>query len=201
MAGLGRKTFASGEVLTAANTQGYLMDQSVMVFADAAARTSAIAAPAEGMHSYLSDTDSTEVYDGSAWGALRVKVLQVVRATDSTTRSTTSTSQVDASISVTITPTSATNAILLIWNYGPTPTNYQIHTITDSSNTALSGAEYVSSGTAAAGFNVRQTAIGYVIAGSTSAITFKGRFAATSGTAYIVNTPGTGQLYAIEVTV
>jgi len=70
MAGLGRKTFTSGEVLTAANTQGYLMDQSVMVFADEAARTSAIAAPTEGMHSYLSDTDSTEYYSGSAWAAV-----------------------------------------------------------------------------------------------------------------------------------
>jgi len=69
MAGLGRKTFASGEVLTAANTQGYLMDQSVMVFADEAARTSAIAAPTEGMFSYLSDTDDLEYYSGSAWVA------------------------------------------------------------------------------------------------------------------------------------
>jgi len=32
MAGLGRKVFAAGEVLTAANVQGYLQDQAVMVF-------------------------------------------------------------------------------------------------------------------------------------------------------------------------
>jgi hypothetical protein len=32
MAGLGRKVFAAGEVLTAANVGGYLMDQTVMVF-------------------------------------------------------------------------------------------------------------------------------------------------------------------------
>ena len=67
MAGLGRKVFAANEVLTAADVNGYLMDQSVMVFADAAARTSAIAAPSEGMPSYLIDTSSFEIYDGSAW--------------------------------------------------------------------------------------------------------------------------------------
>jgi len=68
MSGLGRKVFTAGEVLAAADVNGYLMDQTVMVFADAAARTSAIAAPSEGMASYLIDTSSFEIYDGSAWG-------------------------------------------------------------------------------------------------------------------------------------
>ena len=67
MSGLGRKVFTAGEVLAAADVNGYLMDQSVMVFADAAARTAAIAAPSEGMASYLIDTSSFEIYDGSAW--------------------------------------------------------------------------------------------------------------------------------------
>ena len=70
MAGLGRKVFTAGEVLTAANVNGYLMDQSVMVFADAAARTTAIAAPDEGMVSYLSDTNAIEYYDGAAWAGI-----------------------------------------------------------------------------------------------------------------------------------
>ena len=38
-----------------------------MVFADAAARTSAIASPQEGMISYLKDTNATQYYSGSAW--------------------------------------------------------------------------------------------------------------------------------------
>jgi len=67
MSGLGRKVFTAGEVLAAADVNGYLMDQTVMVFADAAARTAAIAAPSEGMASYLIDTSSFEIYDGSAW--------------------------------------------------------------------------------------------------------------------------------------
>jgi len=67
-AGLGFKTFTSGEVLTAADTNGYLM-QGVMVFASASARTAAITAPTEGQYSYLKDTNSTEYYDGAAWVA------------------------------------------------------------------------------------------------------------------------------------
>jgi hypothetical protein len=38
-----------------------------MVFADAAARTSAIASPQEGMFSFLKDTNATQFYDGAAW--------------------------------------------------------------------------------------------------------------------------------------
>jgi hypothetical protein len=44
------------------------MQQTVMVFASSAARTTALSGVlAEGMVSYLQDTNSLEVYDGSAW--------------------------------------------------------------------------------------------------------------------------------------
>ena len=69
-AGLGFKEFTTGDVLTAADANGYLASQVVMVFASAAARTSAIASPQEGMISYLKDTNSTEYYSGSAWVAI-----------------------------------------------------------------------------------------------------------------------------------
>jgi hypothetical protein len=67
MAGLGYKLFASGEVLTAANLQGYAVDQSTMVFASSAARTTALAAPSQGMVTLLTDDGRIETYDGSAW--------------------------------------------------------------------------------------------------------------------------------------
>jgi len=70
MAGAGYKLFATGDVLTAAQVNTYLMQQSVMVFASSAARTSAISGIlAEGMVTYLQDTNSLEYYDGSAWVA------------------------------------------------------------------------------------------------------------------------------------
>lgn len=68
-AGLGFKTFVTGEVLTAADTNGYLM-QGVNVFASAAARSAAITSPQEGQMSYLKDTNVTAYYDGSAWVSL-----------------------------------------------------------------------------------------------------------------------------------
>ena len=68
MAGAGYKLFATGDVLTAAQVNTFLMEQAVMRFADSAARTSALSGVlAEGMVSYLQDTNSLEVYDGSAW--------------------------------------------------------------------------------------------------------------------------------------
>ena len=69
-AGQGYIEFATGDVLTAASANGYLASQVVMVFASAAARTSAIASPQEGMISYLKDTNATEYYSGSAWVAV-----------------------------------------------------------------------------------------------------------------------------------
>jgi hypothetical protein len=48
------------------NTQWRTSD-GVRVFADAAARTSAIATPVEGMVSYLNSIDSIQTYNGSAW--------------------------------------------------------------------------------------------------------------------------------------
>ena len=68
MAGLGRKVFSAGEVLTAANVNGYLMDQAVMVFDDATARSSAIGTPTAGMVSYLVDIAQVQAYGGTAIG-------------------------------------------------------------------------------------------------------------------------------------
>lgn len=68
-AGLGFKTFTTGEVLTATDTNGYLM-QGVLVFASAAARDAAITSPQEGQFAYLKDTNVTTYYTGSAWANL-----------------------------------------------------------------------------------------------------------------------------------
>ena len=68
MAGAGYKLFQTGDVPTAAQVNTYLNEQTVMVFASAAARTSALTSVlAEGMVSYLQDTNAVEVYNGSAW--------------------------------------------------------------------------------------------------------------------------------------
>jgi hypothetical protein len=78
-AGLGFKTFTTGEVLTADNVNGYLM-QGVLVFASAAARTSAITSPQEGQYSYLKDTNALEYYDGANWVGAPVGDITAVTA-------------------------------------------------------------------------------------------------------------------------
>jgi hypothetical protein len=62
MPGLGKKTFTAGDVLIAGDVNNYLMDQTVMKFASAAARSSAIPVPSQGMASYRSDIGIFEVY-------------------------------------------------------------------------------------------------------------------------------------------
>ena len=65
---LGFKTFTVGEVLSAADVNGYLM-QGVLVFATTAARDAAITAPQEGQFAFTKDTNSLFYYDGAAWVA------------------------------------------------------------------------------------------------------------------------------------
>ena len=70
-ANAGYHLFNTGDVLTAAQVQYNLQNQTIMYFASSAARTSALgAAVVEGMFSYLADTNSTEYYDGAAWQSI-----------------------------------------------------------------------------------------------------------------------------------
>jgi hypothetical protein len=78
-AGLGFKTFTSGEILTAADTNGYLM-QGILVFASASARSAAVTSPQEGQYSYLKDTNALEYYDGAAWVGAPVGDITAVTA-------------------------------------------------------------------------------------------------------------------------
>jgi len=81
MAGAGYKLFNTGDVLTAAQVNTYLQEQAVMRFASAAARTTALSGVlAEGMVSYLMDTNAVEVYDGSAWVGVATGDITAVTA-------------------------------------------------------------------------------------------------------------------------
>ncbi len=65
----GYRLFTTGDVLTAAQVQFNLQNQTIMYFASAAARDAALTAGVvqEGMFAYLADTNTTVFYDGSAW--------------------------------------------------------------------------------------------------------------------------------------
>ena len=71
-ANAGYKLFNTGDVLTAAQVQNNLQNQSIMFFASAAARDASApltAALTEGMFCYLADTNAVEFYTGAAWTA------------------------------------------------------------------------------------------------------------------------------------
>jgi hypothetical protein len=59
--------FVNGQTLPASRVQDYLMDQSVMTFADAAARTAALPSPTNGMVTYLLSTGELYVRTSTAW--------------------------------------------------------------------------------------------------------------------------------------
>jgi hypothetical protein len=71
MAGLGWKTWSTGDTVSAANFQGYLQDQVIAVFATTSARDTAISSPSDGQFAYVTaSTGTLYVYDNSAWTAI-----------------------------------------------------------------------------------------------------------------------------------
>jgi len=133
------------------------------------------------------------------------KVLQVVRATDATDRTTTSGTLVDASISVTITPQKSTSAILLFWTFLLTNATTSSsgfvsrQAITDNSNNVIGGESFI--GVSSHSILSTVTLIRYDTPATISAVTYKGRFSRESNvtTSQIGNATVTGQMYAIEV--
>ena len=81
MAGLGRKVFSPGDILAAADVQGYLQDQAVQVYDDSTDRSTTLGtAVSEGMVAYLKDTNAVEVYDGASWGPVATGDITAVTA-------------------------------------------------------------------------------------------------------------------------
>lgn len=102
MAYQGRKVFVAGQVLTASDMNS-TVDQTVMVFADAAARDLAIPTPTEGMVVYLKSDDSLSNFTGASYVPLGLTATLVTDAT--TTRTLTSS---DAGKTILFTSASAT---------------------------------------------------------------------------------------------
>ena len=218
--GLGRRTFAAGEVLTASNVMNYLMDQSVMNFPGTAARGSAIGtAVQEGMISFLNDSNMVEAYDGSAWKALASTgsgILQVQSASLTTVATIASTTLTDTGLTVSITPKYTSSKILIIVSAYTGFTNglnesYRFNLVRNSTNIAQSTggslnattAFYPASNTAGATLSVNFLDS----PNTTSATTYKIQFARDGATgtvaigAYAANTANRSisNITAIEV--
>jgi hypothetical protein len=122
-----RQVFTAGEILTAANMND-LSDQTVMVFDDAAARTTAIPSPIEGMVTYLKDTNEVEKYDGSAFVGVATPpaILQVVSTNLTSVFSASVAQGAETEITgltVTITPTSTSSKVLVNFSVNSSLTN------------------------------------------------------------------------------
>jgi hypothetical protein len=116
-------TFVQGQVLTSA--QQNLINTGVPVAADASARDGLFGGTgektlAEGQLVYLEDLDIVQYYDGSSWLTLAPTtsgVIQVKSTTKDDAFTTTSATFVDVTgLSVSITPTSASNKILVLYS-------------------------------------------------------------------------------------
>ncbi len=120
-AGTAVPVYASGEVLTAARLN--LTNCGVPVFSGTATRDAAFGGSgekvlAEGQLAYLEDADVVQYYTGAAWatvGPTTSGVVQVKSTIKTDSFSTTSTTFVDVTgVSVSITPTSASNKVLVM---------------------------------------------------------------------------------------
>jgi hypothetical protein len=69
------KVFTNGSVLNASEINDNLMNQSVMVFSNSAARSAALPSPLAGMLTFLEDTGLYSSWNGSAWVALDVSLI------------------------------------------------------------------------------------------------------------------------------
>jgi hypothetical protein len=113
--------FTAGQVLTAAEmTQ---VNTGIPVFATTVTRDAAFGGAgekvlAEGQFAYIEATNTTQYYDGAAWQSVGVTgIVQAKSTTKTDTFTTSSTTLVDITgFSVSITPTSASNKILILVN-------------------------------------------------------------------------------------
>jgi FlaG/FlaF family flagellin (archaellin) len=115
----GRKGFVAGEILTAADVNSFLMDQSVMVFDDSTARGSAIPTPSEGMVTYLKDSDQLFKYTTDWVPAGGLVATKSVLKTNTFSASVTAGNNVAVTdLSITHTLQSASNKLIISAYFG-----------------------------------------------------------------------------------
>jgi hypothetical protein len=119
--GSGFKTFTS-TVLTAADVNNYLMEQSVMSFESTGARDTQITAPEDGMVAYIRSNNSSEglyTYNGTSWRRgpgwnAPWGLLAKAKFTNTSVTSATHTTLQDGTNNLTVTATTVTNRVYKI---------------------------------------------------------------------------------------
>lgn len=201
-AGTAVPVYASGQVLDAARLN--LTNCGVPVFSGTATRDAAFGGSgekvlAEGQLCYLEDANVVQYYDSAAWltvGPTTSGVVQVKSATKTDTFTTSSTSYVDVTgLSVSITPTSASNKVFIIattTGSGSAGTNIAyLQLVRDSTALALGDAagsrSQATGGFAALGTNNQSSpSMSYLDSpATTSATTYKVQMRVHAGTGFL----------------
>ena len=197
--------FTAGQVLTAAEmTQ---INTGIPVFATTTTRDAAFGGAgekvlAEGQFAYIEASNQTQFYDGTVWTAFASKIVQVVTTNKTNPFTTTSSAFTDITgLSVTITPTSATNTILVLSSFmvGNDPAN------TSAFVRLMRGATAIDVGDAAGSriqatndltaFNGDKQAVGNIMfidsPATTTATTYKLQVASPGSTTVAINASST----------
>ena len=159
---------------------------------------------ADGSSGQVLQTNGSGVLSFAGVSASAGQVIQVLSATDSTERSTTSTSYVTASntMSVTITPSSTSNKILILISSSVGNLNaYDVYSTVYRGATNLGGADgfMFSSGTGVSA-NINSNSFNYLDSPSTtSATTYQFYWKTNSGTATMNRAGATGVITVMEI--
>ena len=186
--------YAAGEVLDAARLN--LTNSGIPVFATSTTRDAAFGGTgektlAEGQFAYLESTNATQYYDGAAWQSLGAPVQIVSTITGAVATGTTimplddtipQNTEGDQYMSLAITPTSATNKLVI------EVTAVCSNTVANTKNLALFQDTTANALAAVSEYNGVGTgtdtmSLNYVMAaGTTSSTTFKVRIGSADGT-------------------
>ena len=199
--------YAQGEVLTAANLN--LTNSGIPVFATTVTRDAAFGGAgektlAEGQFAYLEDSNATQYYDGAAWQTVN-KFVQLVNSQVTSVATGTGTIPADDTIpqitegdqymTLAITPKSATNILTMNINVlcsVNTTTHVTCALFQDATANALAATAFYSStstGMMTIAFNHR------MVAGTTSATTFRIRIGSATGNTVTFNGDGSNRKF------
>lgn len=129
------------------------MDQSVMVFDDATARSSAIGTATEGMMSYTKDDNAVQVYDGSQWTAVDTTIssINATAVTHTLTASTATAYEIASSDQGTLIQFTASTAVVTVGTATDFTSGQRVDILADSEDfqlTAGTGVTLSGAGTA-----------------------------------------------------
>ena len=196
--------YTAGEVLTAADMN--ITNSGIPVFATTTTRDAAFGGTgektlAEGQFAYIEATNTTQYYDGAAWQSVAAGVVQVKSTTKTDTFTMSGTTFTDVTgVSVTVTPTSASNKVLVeaTINVGINSDNSTyVRLLRDSTVIAVgatAGSRIPITAGAVLGSNASPTSVAFSFLdspASTSAIAYKIQVRSQGSTLVAINRSGT----------